>query len=63
MKVVVQKEKCQGHAVCMLGAPEVYELSDEGFNQMDPFEVKPGLEEQARKGARACPEIAIEIIE
>ena len=63
MKVIVHKEKCQGHTVCMLGAPDVYELNDDGFNVMDPFEVAPGLEEQARKGAKACPEMAIEIVE
>ena len=63
MKVTVCKERCQGHAVCALLAPDVYKLTDEGYNHMDPFEVPQELIEQARKGAKACPEEAIEIAE
>jgi ferredoxin len=42
-------------------APEVYELDDLGYNVTAVKEVPPGLEEQARKGALACPEQAITI--
>ena len=63
MKIIVHKEKCQGHAVCILRGPDVYEVNDDGYNVMDPFEVPAGFEEQARKGASACPEQAIQIID
>jgi ferredoxin len=62
MKVIVHKEKCQGHAVCILRGPDVFEVNDEGYNVMDAFDVPLGLEQQARKGVAACPELAIEII-
>jgi len=63
MKVIIHKQRCVGHAVCSLAAPEVYKLNDDGYNVMDPFEVPRGLEEKARKGAQACPELAIEIVD
>ena len=61
MKVVVDHARCQGHALCMLKAPKVYELDDEGYNRMEPFDVPPELEEDARRGAMNCPEAAIRI--
>lgn len=63
MKIVVDREKCQGHALCAAQSPDVYELDDFGYNSMGEFEVKPGQEETARQGAAWCPEEAIEIIE
>jgi ferredoxin len=63
LKVTVCKERCQGHAVCALVAPDVYTLTDEGYNRMDPFEVPKELGEQARKGANACPERDIKLSE
>lgn len=61
MKVQVDSNKCTGHARCLMTAPEVYVLDDEGYNRMGEFAVKPGLEDQARRGARSCPERAIVI--
>ena len=63
MKVVVDKTRCQGHATCALAAPAVYVLNDDGYNDMEPFMPTPGQEAMARKGAMACPEGAITIVE
>ena len=63
MKVIVDHVRCNGHGMCLLRAPQVYELDDEGYNRMAPFEVPPGLESEARLGARSCPELAIRIEE
>lgn len=61
MKVIVDHARCQGHALCMLKAPRVYELNDDGYNNMPPTEVPPELEEEARLGAMNCPEGAIRL--
>ncbi|MBO9379833.1 ferredoxin [Sphingomonas histidinilytica] len=61
MKVIVDHARCQGHALCMLKAPQVYQLNDDGYNSMPPTEVPPELEEQARLGAINCPEGAIRL--
>lgn len=62
MKIVVDKYKCQGHALCAVKAPDVYRLDDDGQNRMGEFEVPPELEEQAELGAACCPEEAILVI-
>lgn len=62
MKVIIDHARCQGHTTCMLKAPEVFVLNDEGYNDMPPTEVPPELEEKARLGAMNCPEGAIRIV-
>jgi ferredoxin len=62
MKIRVAKERCQGHAMCRMRAPQVYVLDEHGYNVMDPVEVSPALEEAALQGAEACPEHAIAVI-
>ncbi len=63
MKVSVIPGKCTGHARCAAVAPDVYQLSDDGFLEVSNLEVPPGLERNALRGARACPERAIQIVE
>lgn len=63
MKIIVKTDLCQGHAMCAYKSPEVYVLNEHGYNDMQPFDVKPGQEEAARRGAAACPEGAIEVVE
>jgi ferredoxin len=63
MKIVVNKILCSGHARCGSIAPEVYELNDEGYIGFEEKRVPPGLEAAARRGARACPERAITLVE
>lgn len=63
MKIKVNKDICSGHARCMTVAPEVFELDDFGYNRMDDTVVPPEKEAAARRGAAACPEKAISIVE
>lgn len=61
MRVAVEPARCTGHAQCNAVAPEVYDLDDGGYCVINSAEVPPELEEQARKGAAACPEMAITV--
>jgi ferredoxin len=63
MLVRVNTSKCSGHGRCFAVAPKVYQLTPDGYTDTPNPAVKPGLEEEARKGAKACPERAIEIVE
>jgi ferredoxin len=63
MRVKVDTELCSGHARCVAKAPNVYRLNSDGYNETPEAEVPAGLEDEARRGARACPERAITIIE
>lgn len=61
MRIIVHREKCQGHARCWAFAPELFDLDDEGFIVPGNIEVAPGDEQKARRGALSCPERALEI--
>jgi 2Fe-2S ferredoxin len=63
MKIRVDRKLCAGHALCAAKAPDVYSLDDDGFCNSDGALVAPGLEAQARLGARHCPEGAITLVE
>jgi len=63
MKVVVDADRCQGHARCLAEGPDVYELNDDGYNTQDVEDVAPALQDQARRGALACPELALTVVE
>ena len=66
MKIRVSADLCCGAQRCVVVAPDVYQLSD-GFNALvgaaEDYVVPQHLEASARRGARACPECAIKVIE
>ncbi len=62
MKIRIDKVRCTGNARCWAIAPELYPLNDEGYIASDGFDVPPGQEALAKRGARACPERVIEVI-
>jgi ferredoxin len=65
MRIRVDESRCTGHARCAALGPDIYELDAEGFNVLRGTEIEcpEGLEEQAMRGAEACPELAITIVE
>ncbi len=63
MKVGVIPGKCSGHGRCAAVAPDVYDLNDDGYLEMPLTAVSADQESLARRGARACPERAIELKE
>jgi ferredoxin len=63
VKIRIDKARCVGNARCWAIAPDLYPLDDDGYIAIEEFEVPAGQEALARRGARACPERVIEIIE
>ena len=61
MKVIVDREKCSGHARCNAIGPDIYELDDDGYIALSQCEVPAHLEQQAIDGADSCPEGAIRV--
>ncbi|MEI9412063.1 ferredoxin [Mesorhizobium salmacidum] len=61
MRIIVDKAKCQGHARCWAHAPNVFTLDDEGYILPGDIKVAAGDELLAARGARSCPERALEI--
>jgi ferredoxin len=63
MQIHVDATRCQGHARCLAEGPEIYVLDEDGYNSTDLYDVPPNLEAQARRGALACPEQALTVLE
>ena len=60
MKVRVDSERCQGHTLCAMKAPEVFELDDvDGHSSVASEDVPAGQEAQVTQAVRSCPERAI----
>ncbi|MEB8336221.1 ferredoxin [Streptomyces endophyticus] len=62
MKVNVDQDRCQGHTLCAMIAPKVFQLSEiDGHSSPVAEEVPAGEEEAAREAVRSCPERAISL--
>ncbi len=62
MKVWVDPERCQGHTLCSMIAPDSFRLSDIDGTSSAVDEVVPAdREAQVREAAQSCPEQAIVI--
>jgi ferredoxin len=63
VKIRIDRTRCTGNARCWAIAPGLYPLDDEGYIASDGFDVPVDQEALARRGARACPERVIEVID
>ena len=64
MKVSVDSERCQGHTLCAMIAPESFQLSDiDGTSSPVTEVVPPDRADAVREAAQSCPEQAISIEE
>ncbi|SON60810.1 Ferredoxin-2 [Mycobacterium simulans] len=60
MKVWVDPERCQGHTLCAMIAPDSFQLSDIDGSSSAISEVVPAdQQDQVREAAHSCPEQAI----
>ncbi len=64
MKVRVDPERCQGHTLCSMIAPDSFVLSDiDGTSSAVNEVVPPDQQDAVREAAHSCPEQAILIEE
>ena len=60
MKVRVDKDRCQGHTLCAMIAPDMFELSEIDGSSSAVTELVPADQENAvREAAQSCPGQAI----
>jgi ferredoxin len=60
--IAVDRDRCQGHGLCHMSAPELYFLRDEdgsAYVEHDTYPDEAGP--QARLGEASCPERAIHV--
>ena len=65
MKVRADLTKCQGHGLCRMSAPEVYDVTDDEGQVIVKFDgdIPADLEDGAVLGVESCPELALEIVD
>jgi ferredoxin len=63
MRVIVDLDLCEANARCMEAAPEVFELSDDDVLHVLQEEPPTELRDKVTAAARACPKVAITIVE
>lgn len=63
MKIRIDKSGCVGNARCAAVSEVLYVLDDDGYIAVSEVDVPPGMEDLARRGARACPEKIITIVD
>ena len=61
MRAIVDRRRCQGHAQCLVAAPEVFDLDDDSRSVVLADPLPEGSELDAREAADRCPEAAISI--
>ena len=62
MKVQVDAERCQGHTMCAMIAPDVFELSEiDGHSSVVLDEIPEHLRAKVLEAAQSCPERAITV--
>jgi len=61
MHIVVEHDRCEGHGLCEMNAPEVYELDEDSVVHVLHTELPPELEAAAESGARMCPVAALRV--
>jgi ferredoxin len=61
VRIAADRDRCEGHGLCVDTAPEVYDLDDDAvvvlLHQLVPAE----LERKAEAGARVCPVAALRV--
>jgi ferredoxin len=64
VKVSVDSQRCQGHTLCAMIAPDSFELSDiDGTSSPVNDDVPADREDAVREAVHSCPEQAISIRE
>jgi ferredoxin len=61
VKIIADRERCEGHGLCADTAPDVYDLDDDAVVVVLHEAVPPALERKAEAGARVCPVAALRI--
>ncbi len=61
MKIEVDMSLCEFHGQCAYLAPEIFKLTDDSLEYES--NVPPELEEKVEKAIRACPQLAIKVVE
>ncbi|KQY02448.1 ferredoxin [Mycobacterium sp. Root135] len=59
MRVEVDRDRCEGNAVCVGIAPDLFDLDDEDYAVIKADPVPDGQEDVAEQSVAECPRAAL----
>ena len=59
MKVHIDSERCQGHSLCYMSSPDIFDVGDDGVAIVTKQPSTQGERDAAQHAAMSCPEQAI----
>lgn len=59
MRVEVDRDRCEGNAVCVGIAPDLFDLDDEDYAVITADPVPEGQEDRAEQAIAECPRAAL----
>jgi ferredoxin len=63
MKIRVDRDSCEGNALCVKAAPEVFRVDDEDYVEVLVAEPGAELAAKVREAVRRCPKGALSLEE
>jgi len=62
MKIIVDRQRCDGNGVCMGIAPEVFDVDDDLYlHVVDPIPDDPDIQARVRQSVTSCPILALKL--
>ena len=59
VRVIVDRDRCEGNAVCMGIAPDIFELDDEDYAVVKTDPIPSDREQLAEQAIAECPRAAL----
>lgn len=59
MRVEVDRDRCEGNAVCLAIAPDIFDLDDEDYAVVKKDPIPAGEEDLAEQAIAECPRAAL----
>ncbi|NDZ92672.1 ferredoxin [Streptomyces sp. SID6673] len=59
MRITVDSDRCVGHGLCEATSPEVFEVNDDGYVDIDGAAADTADESVLREAAANCPSAAL----
>ena len=59
MRVEVDRDRCEGNAVCVGISPDVFDLDDEDYAVVKQDPISPEMEDLAEQAIAECPRAAL----
>lgn len=64
MKIIVDRQRCDGNGVCMGIAPEVFDVDDDLYLHVaENIPDDPELRTRVRQSITSCPILALKLVE